>query len=115
MSKKENAQPRNAELSALKNSDNRTSINTAPFSARQSRVIRALMAAVDWIARESIDYISGASNGPEVIRQLRQRLGHDAIEMQLFDSIDRDGRPTKPGRYRLTPAGRQRLAEKGLA
>lgn len=85
-----------------------------PMTPRQSRVAQALLNAPGWIAREAIDRIAGASNGPEVIRQLRHRLGYDAIEMERTNTIDRDGLPTQPGRYRLTPAGRAKLAEMGV-
>lgn len=85
-----------------------------PMTPRQSRVAHALLNAPDWIAREAIDRIAGASNGPEVIRQLRHRLGYDAIEMERTNTIDRDGLPTQPGRYRLTPEGRAKLAEMGV-
>ena len=109
MTKKENAQPRNAELSAPKNIANATTCK--PFTPRQGRVIHALLQTSGWIARESIDRIAGASNGPEVIRQLRKRFGYAAIEMQRIDVVDRDGLPAQPGRYRLTALGRQRIAE----
>ena len=81
------------------------------FTTRQARVIHALVHTKEWIAREAIDRIAGASNGPEVIRQLRQRLGYDAIEMERIAVFDCDGLPTKPGRYRLTDKGRGCLAE----
>jgi hypothetical protein len=83
-----------------------------PMTPRQSRVAHALLNAPGWIAREAIDRIAAASNGPEVIRQLRHRLGYDAIEMERINTVDRDGLPTQPGRYRLTPKGRAKLAEK---
>lgn len=112
MTKKENAQPRNAELSARKNSADATTCK--PFTPRQGRVIHALLQTSGWIARESIDRIAGASNGPEVIRQLRQRFGYGCIEMERIDAIDRDGFPTQPGRYRITDEGREHLANMGV-
>lgn len=112
MSPKENAQPRNAELSAPSNGTHR--ISTRSLTPRQTRVVRALLDSGNWIARESIDRIAGAANGPEIIRQLRQRFGHDAIEMERISVVDGDGLLTQPGRYRLTDWGRQCLAEKGL-
>ncbi len=84
------------------------------FTTRQARVIHALVHTKEWIAREAIDRIAGASNGPEVIRQLRQRLGYDAIEMERIAVVDRDGLPAQPGRYRLTAVGREHLAEIGV-
>lgn len=46
-----------------------------PMTPRQERVIRALVGTGEWTSREAIDRIARASNGPEVIRQLRQRFG----------------------------------------
>lgn len=114
MSKKTNAQPCNAELSARKNSADATT--TAPaivLTARQARVLHALDGTGGWIAREAIDRIAGASNGPDVIARLRSKLGADAVEMERVPVIDRDGNPAKSGRYRLTDLGRQRLEQKG--
>ena len=85
------------------------------MTARQERALQVLISPGGWIARDSIERISGASNGTGLIYKLRQRLGHDAIEMKMFDTADRNGKRSKHGRYRLTPAGRQRLAEQGLA
>lgn len=85
-----------------------------PMTPRQERVIRALVGTGEWTSREAIDRIAGASNGPEVIRQLRQRFGYDAIQMERVTVVDRDGLLTQPGRYRLTDTGRQCLAEKGV-
>lgn len=113
MQKKESAQPRNAELSAPKNSAN--PITAMALTPRQTRVLQALKGTGGWIYREAIDRIADASNGPDVISRLRQKLGADAIEMERVQAVDRDGYPIKPGRYRLTDLGRQRLAEKGGA
>ncbi len=111
MYQKQSAKPRNAELSARKNS-----ANTNTMTPRQARVIHALSNTAGWLWREQIDRIAGASNGPEVIRQLRCKLtGYEGIAMEQVDVTDRDGRHAKPGRYRLTEAGRLRLAEKGVA
>ncbi|WP_211459213.1 hypothetical protein [Comamonas brasiliensis] len=83
------------------------------MTPRQKRVAQALVRCRGWISREAIDRIAGASNGPAVVRQLRRRFGYDAIEMQRICTVDCDGQPAQPGRYRLTGAGRKRLAEKG--
>ena len=85
---------------------------TMTLTARQERVLQALKGTTGWIAREAIDRIAGASNGPDVISRLRSKLGADSIEMERVPVIDRDGKPATPGRYRLTDLGRQRLAEK---
>ena len=81
------------------------------LSPRQARVIRALMPGA-WITREALDRIAGASNAPDVIMKLRNRLGRDgAIEMEMVDGTDRDGRPCRAGRYRLSEPGRVRAVE----
>jgi hypothetical protein len=108
----ENAQfPKNEEPSALNSADSMVDANTSPtFTLRQTRVLEALLLAESWISRESVDRIAGASNGPQIILELRRKVtGQDGIEMQKADAIDRDGRACKPGRYRLTTLGRQRV------
>ena len=47
--------------------------------------------------------------------RLRRKLGDDAIDMRQVDALDRDNRPCRPGQYRLTEQGRQRLAQMGGA
>lgn len=74
------------------------------FTARQSRVLQALLARQGWIWREDIDRIAGASNGPEIIRQLRRRHGIE-IDMRKVPKLDRDGRPCEPGQYKITGPG----------
>ena len=80
------------------------------LSPRQARVIRALMPGA-WITREALDRIAGASNAPDVIMKLRGKLGHDAIDTERIDGTDRDGRPCRPGFYRMTDPGRVRAVE----
>ena len=80
------------------------------LSPRQARVIRALMPGA-WITREALDRIAGASNAPDVIMKLRNKLGHDAIDTERIDGTDRDGRPCRTGRYRMTDPGRVRAVE----
>ena len=80
------------------------------LSPRQARVIRALMPGA-WITREALDRIAGASNAPDVIMKLRGKLGHDAIDTERIDGTDRDGRPCRTGRYRMTDPGRVRAVE----
>ncbi|PRD69252.1 hypothetical protein C6P61_06305 [Malikia spinosa] len=80
------------------------------FTPRQTRALEMLMPG-HWITRETLDRGAGASNSPDLIQQLRGKLGRDGIEMELFDATDRDGKPTRPGRYRLTQQGRERLAQ----
>jgi hypothetical protein len=79
------------------------------LTPRQERLLNALQAS-DWVWREDVDRIAGASNGPEIIAQLRLKLtGHDGIDTHRVDSVDRDGNPCRPGRYRLNDVGRARL------
>ena len=97
MTQKENAQPRNAELSAIKNSAKCTTL-----SPREARTLTALAHTQDWISREALDRIACASNGPAVVQALRRKLGNDAaIEMERVPVIDADGKTAQAGRYRL--------------
>lgn len=73
---------------------------------RQRRVLMALAEGPK--SREQVDRIAGAHNGPDVVRRLRQK-GWD-IPCDLVDVIDRDGRPARPGVYRLSGRDRARLA-----
>ena len=102
---KKNAQPRNAELSATNNSAN----STVRLSQREARALTALAHAQDWIAREKLDRIARASNGPAVVQALRHKLGsHDAIEMERVPVTDADGKAARAGRYRLSDTHRER-------
>ena len=106
MTQKENAQPRNAELSATNNSAKCTTL-----SPRETRTLTALAYTQDWISREDIDRIARASNGPAVVQALRHKLGgHDAIEMQRVPVIDADGKAARAGRYRLSDTHRAQAA-----
>ena len=102
MTQKENAQPRNAELSAIKNSAKCTTL-----SPREARTLTALAHTQDWISREALDRIACASNGPAVVQALRRKLGNDAaIEMERVPVIDADGKTAQAGRYRLSDTHR---------
>ena len=109
---KKNAQPRNAEPSAIKNS-----AKCITFSPREARALVALVHAKDWLAREAIDRIARASNGPAIIQALRCKLGSpDAIEMQRMAVTDADGKTAQAGRYRLSETHRaQAVALLGVA
>ena len=99
---KKNAQPRNAELSAIKNSAKCTTL-----SPREARTLTALAHTQDWISREALDRIACASNGPAVVQALRRKLGNDAaIEMERVPVIDADGKTAQAGRYRLSDTHR---------
>lgn len=84
------------------------------LTPREDRVINALTQSIGWIWREDIDRIAGASNGPHIIMMLRRKVtGDDGIEMEQVGVTDRDGKPSKPGRYRLTEIGRKRVMQAG--
>lgn len=88
-------------------SANKNSAKCITFSPREARALVALVHAKDWIARETIDRIARASNGPSIVQALRHKLGsHDAIEMQRMAVTDADGKTAQAGRYRLSDAGR---------
>ncbi len=79
----------------------------AKLTPRSKRVLFSL--AKGPMSREQIDQVSGASNGPEVVRQIR-RLGFE-IPCTRIRQIDRDGQICYPGRYKMTRLDRQRLFE----
>ena len=64
--------------------------------------IRALLALVyrDWVSREDLDRLIGASNSPDAIMQLRRKYGLDII-MREVQAINRDGRHCWYGEYQL--------------
>jgi len=74
---------------------------------RQLRVVLSLLTAPK--TREQIDGIAGASNGPEVIRQLRVNgLG---IVCHMEKHIDRDGRKGSHGVYTLPMSERMKFCQ----
>lgn len=80
----------------------RDSHNTRRDSnARNPRQVRALLALLQRPqARESIDRIAGAANGPALIADLRKQ-GFD-IPCERVPFIDCDGVPCRPGVYSLS-------------
>jgi hypothetical protein len=64
--------------------------------------IRALIALVyrDWVSREDLDRLIGASNSPDSIMNLRRNHGLEII-MREVKAINRDGRPCWFGEYNL--------------
>jgi hypothetical protein len=64
--------------------------------------IRALHALTyrDWVSREDLDRLIGASNSPDAIMQLRRKYGLDII-MREVQAINRDGRHIWYGKYQL--------------
>jgi hypothetical protein len=82
------------------------------LSTRQARTMAALVASTGWISREQIDRIAGASNGPQIIMELRRKVtGHDGLDTTRMDAVDRDGKPCKPGYYCINAIGRERVAQ----
>lgn len=96
---KENARPTEVKTSAP---NTRKSNKPAHFlgtgNPRHLRVIMALL--VSPRTRETIDRVAGASNGPELIAELRRR-GLDA-PCSKTPCIDRDGFEVKRGIYHFT-------------
>ena len=78
---------------------------TGTDNPRHLRVIVALTHRMR--PREEVDRIAGASNGPEVVAELRRR-GLD-IPCNRVPCIDRDGREVKRGIYSLTADDRGRI------
>lgn len=72
---------------------------------RHKRVIQALLSNPR--TREAVDRIAGASNGPELMAELRRR-GLDA-PCQKVPALDRDGLPTKVGIYSFTADDRKKI------
>lgn len=78
---------------------------TGTDNPRHLRVINSLL--VRPRKREEIDRIAGASNGPELIAELRRR----GLEFPCdrVPAIDRDGYPIRFGIYHLTDDDRRLL------
>lgn len=72
---------------------------------RHLRVIHALMVRAR--KREEIDSIAGASNGPELIAELRRR--GLLVPCSRVPAIDRDGYPIRHGVYDFTGNDRRKL------
>lgn len=87
------------------------SLKPAPkLTPRQHRVCKAL-AQLGKLWREDVDSIAGASNGPEIMRQLRVKGLDWSCERVL--KIDRDGKPCEPGLYSIDDVGRETLSRWG--
>ncbi len=85
------------------------STSPAQFSgtdnARHLRVLQSLMTRPR--KREEIDHIAGASNGPDLIAELRRRGLRAACHRT--PGIDRDGNPVRFGVYALDDADRRAI------
>lgn len=72
---------------------------------RHLRVLHALL--IRSRLREEIDRIAGASNGPDLISDLRRRGLN--IPCERTPAIDRDGFPIKPGVYQFDQDDRRKV------
>lgn len=97
-----NAQLQLAELSAPNSANFKPALR---FTPRQRRALDALWHGP--LMREALDRAAGCSNGPQLVKDLIDK--GVAIQCELIDSYDRDGRPCKPGRYSLTCEGRETM------
>lgn len=67
------------------------------------------------VTREELDRISGSSNSPDLILQLRKNfVGNDGVICQMVERIDRDGKSCRVGEYSFSDAGYQCILEQGL-
>ena len=76
---------------------------TGTCNPRHLRVIQSLLMRPR--RREEIDRIAGASNGPELMAELRRRGLH--ARCQRTPGIDRDGYPVKFGIYEFDEEDRR--------
>ena len=97
------ARPQTTEASAL---DKRNS-NPTDLSPRHRRIVHALQTRSR--TREQIDRIAGASNGPDEILRLREKLGIE-IPCVRIPAFDRDGHDVQIGVYSLTTSDRRKIS-----
>ena len=102
-----NARPAEAETSAREQGDSKA---TASFcgtdNPRHLRVIQALRCRP--MPREQLDREAGASNGPDLVADLRAR-GLD-LPCSRTPCLDRDGREVRRGVYHFTQRDRIGIA-----
>lgn len=77
---------------------------------RALRVLNALLHRP--LCREALDSTAGASNGPDLVSELRDLFPssadrNDFISCTRIEFIDRDGRKCRPGVYSLTQKARR--------
>lgn len=82
-----------------------------PTSPRQERVLEALMSGVS-MTNANVRAIAHAANGPDVIAKLRARglSASDDLVTEYVDIVDADDKTARIGRWRLTDAGRLKVA-----
>jgi hypothetical protein len=99
-----------AELSLTDTKDSTAKITADSFSGsdnpRYLRVLYALL--IRPCRREEIDRIAGASNGPDLIAELR-RCGL-SIPCHMMRGVDRDGFPVKFGVYEFSEEDRRKVS-----
>ncbi len=78
--------------------EHKTAIPGRPTSERLSRTLAALANGGE-LSNRQISKISGQLNGPDIIHRLR-KLGW-VIHCRLVTVVDRDGKRSHPGRWRL--------------
>jgi hypothetical protein len=106
----EKAQSQTAELSLAYTKDSTTNTSNKFFSTsnpRQLRVLHALLRGP--LTREQLDRVAGASNGPEVVAQLRR--GGLTLPCRREPVFDRDGQPIKRGVYYFTDDDRREVCK----
>jgi len=74
---------------------------------RHLRVLRALAPKGASLSRKQLDNLAGASNGPELVAELRRRGLH--VPCHRVPMLDRDGRVVRVGIYALTPSDRRKV------
>jgi hypothetical protein len=72
---------------------------------RHLRAIAAMLRRP--LPREALDSTAGASNGPELVAELRRRGLEVPCERVTF--IDRDGQKCRPGVYSFTASDRRKV------
>jgi hypothetical protein len=78
----------------------------APLSPRQERALRALLSGPH--RREQLDRAAGASNSPDLIKNMRERFGLD-LTCEMVPSVDRDRQHVKVGLYSLSDLDRRKV------
>lgn len=68
------------------------------ITPRYRRLILALLTGP--LHRETVDRVTGASNGPHYVRQLKEKFRLN-IATDRVERVDRDGQKTRPGIYTL--------------
>lgn len=108
-----NAQPAEAELSAIEPRQSNTEAHREAAAGRfqgteNPRHLRALWAFMRRpVPREQLDREAGCSNGPDLVAELRRR-GLE-IPCDKAPVIDRDGQEVRRGIYHLTETDRRRV------